>query len=251
MRRVLAITNRKGGSGKTTTAVNLAAALSHRGKRVLLVDADPQAHTTISLGLKASQDRPDLATVLSGDDHIRDALLDTYARRLKLIPSSKRLTEMQRPKEDRREELFSMRSSLDTLGDDFDFIIFDTPPTLGVLTLSAMIASTEVYVPMQTHFLSLEGLAEIVTTIRKLNTGYQPTLVLKGVIPTFYRERTRLSHGILEQIRSSLGNVVLHQIRVNVALAEAPGFGQTIFQYDLRSNGAADYLAVARQIESR
>ncbi len=249
MSRVCVIANRKGGSGKTTTAVNTAAALAHRGRNVLIIDMDPQAHTTLSLGRSEARSKPGLQDVLQGSCKTEDVLTDTYARRLKLIASARRLHDYERNNATKREARTTLRDRLTQIRDNFDFIIIDTPPTLGLLTVSALIAGDEVYVPLQTHFLSMEGLAEMVTIVKKVRNAYSTNLSVRGVIPTFYREKTRLSSGILDQIRGSLGNVILHPVRQNISLAEAPGFGKTIFQYALRSNGAADYLAVAKQIE--
>ncbi len=246
-----AIANRKGGSGKTTTAVNVAAALAHRGRNVLIIDADPQAHTTLSLGRREARAQPGLQDVLRGTVDCEEVITDTYTRRLKLLASSRKLYDFEKDHAKNREIRTVFRDRLAGIRDHFDFIIIDTPPTIGLLTVSALIASDEVYVPLQTHFLSMEGLAEMVTIVSKIHKAYRSKLEISGVIPTFYRDRTRLSGGILEEIRSSLGDVVLHPIRQNVSLAEAPGFGKTIFQYNLRSNGAADYLAVAGQIEHR
>jgi chromosome partitioning protein len=248
MSRVIAVTNRKGGTGKTTTAVNIAAALAHRGHEVLLIDSDPQAHATLSIGMKP--DERGLARVLAAGAGVDQCLSPTHTRRLSLLPGSATLAEIGRTAPGDPASIGRLRQSVAAVRNRFDFVVFDTPPTLGFLTLSTLLASDEVYVPTQTHFLAIEGLAELVTIVRKIRHNYPFGPEIRGIIPTFYRGGTNLSRGIIEEIRNSLGDIVLHPIRLNVALAEAPGFGRTIFQYDPRSNGAADYLAVACQIEA-
>ena len=250
MSRNLAISNRKGGSGKTTTAVNIAAALAHRGHTVLLVDADPQAHASLSLGYSATKARKGLYNILTDGGSAAENIVDTYSQRLKLAPGSDLLREFQRAHELDGTVLPRLGRCLESVYSRFDYLVFDTPPTLGLLTLSVMVASKEVYVPMQTHFLGLEGLAEVFSVAGKVRAKLNPALVVKGVIPTFYHGNTRLTRSIINEIRNTLGDIILHPIRENVSLAEAPGYGQSIFQYAIRSNGAADYLALACQIET-
>ena len=250
MKRILSVSNRKGGSGKTTTTVNIAAALAHQGKEVLVVDADPQAHTSLSLGIKPKDVSLDLYSLLVDKREPEEVMADTYLKQLKVIPASRRLTIYERTFSATKEARHSLCERLQDLNGRFDYVIFDTPPTLSLLTISALIASEEVYVPMQAHFLSLEGLVEMVTLISKINKLYNPKLKLRGIIPTFYKERTRLSQAIIAEIKKNLGEgIILHPVRVNVALAEAPSFGKTIFQYRLKSHGAFDYLSIAKQIE--
>ena len=250
MKRFLSFTNRKGGSGKTTSAVNIAAALAHRGRRVLVIDVDPQAHTTVSLGITRGEIKADLCSILIDGRDVEDVMVDTYLEGLKVVPATRRLTNYERNYSRVKESRHCLAERLQSLNGQFDFVIFDTPPTVSLLTISALIASDEVYVPMQTHFLSLEGLVEMVTLIKKLNTAYKLDVKLKGIIPTFFKERTRLSQSILAEIRKNLGeNIILHPVRENIALAEAPSFGKTIFQYNQTSHGAFDYLSIAKQIE--
>lgn len=250
MRRVLSITNRKGGSGKTTTTVNVAAALAMKGRKVLVVDADSQGHSTISFGLRTGGPDPTLFELLTGKADIQEALRDTYIPTLKVIPASRNLTGFARSFARDKDARVVLREGISGLNGSFEYVVIDTPPVMGLLTVSALIASNEVYIPMQTHFLSLEGLAEIVMMVRKIRDVYGTDLELMGVIPTFFKERTRLSKGIVENIRKNLGeHIILHPVRENVALAEAPSFGETIFQYRVRSNGAHDYMALAAQID--
>ena len=250
MNRTITISNRKGGSGKTTSAVNIAAALAHRGHTVLLVDTDPQAHATLSLGVTRGNGRDGLLGVLMGTCEPQAAPADTYLSNLKVLPGSRMLADYEREYARDRQKRMVLAERLRDLGNSFEYVVFDTPPTISLLTVASLIASREVYAPMQTHFLALEGLAEIIRVIGQLNRIYGLEIELKGIIPTFYKERTRLSRFVVNEIRENLGDgVLLHPVRVSIALAEAPGHGQTVFQYDLKSNGARDYLAVARQME--
>jgi chromosome partitioning protein len=250
MRRTLSISNRKGGSGKTTTAVNVSAALAHGGNRVLLIDADPQGHTSISLGISQQDTRLDLVSLLVEKRELTEVMAKTYLDTLMVIPATKRLAAYEKSYTGDPEARTSLAENLNRINGAFDYIVYDTPPTVSLLTVSALIASQEVFIPMQTHFLSLEGLAHMVLLISKIKKLYNPNLTLKGVIPTFYRRRTRLSRSIIDEIKKNLGDdIILHPVRVNISLAEAPSYGKTIFQYKRKSNGASDYLAIAKQIE--
>jgi len=249
-KRILAISNRKGGSGKTTTVVNVGAALAQRGYKVLIVDTDPQAHTSLSFGITPKNISSDLYSILVERKKPEEVMVGTYLDKLMIIPATRRLSTYEKNYSKLEEARTCLAERISTINEYFDFIILDTPPTMSLLNVAALIASNEVFVPMQTHFLSLEGLAEMVTLISKINKLYNPNVKINGVIPTFYKERTRLSRAIFIEIKKTLGDsIILHPIRENISLAEAPGYGKTIFQYNLKSNGAYDYLAVAKQIE--
>lgn len=250
MKRIVSISNRKGGCGKTTTTVNVAAALAHKGKKVCVIDADPQAHTTRSFGITPKDINLDLYSVLVDHKDPEEVMVDTYLDKLKVIPATRRLTTFERKYAGLKDARTLLTENIGNLNGGFDYIVFDTPPTLSLMTVSVLIASNEVFIPMQTHFLSLEGLAEMVAVVSKIKKLYNSQLEIKGVIPTFYKENTRLSRAIIHDIKMNLGeNIILHPVRVNISLAEAPGYGKTIFQYNLKSHGACDYLAIAKQIE--
>ena len=250
MKRILAFCNRKGGTGKTTTAVNVSSALAHMGRKVLLVDLDPQSHVGLSFGILPANVEEDASAWMLRRKEIDDVALDTYLDNLKIIPATRRLLKFERDFIKRADARTLLSRRVKELNGRFDYVVFDTSPTISLLTLSALIACVEVYVPMQTHFLSLEGLAEMLALISKVRQHYNPDLGLRGVIPTFYRANTNLSKVVFAEIAQTLGNrSILHPVRENVALAEAPGHGRTIFQYNHRCNGASDYAAIAKQIE--
>ena len=249
MARVITIGNRKGGSGKTTTAVCVAAGLAHRGRSVLIVDLDPQAHATLSLGVRTVPSGGMYAVLAEGRP-LSEILLPTYRENLRLLPGSRRLSEYERVYTPVREARHRLAEALRPAASSFDFVIMDTPPTLGLLTISALIASTELYIPMQAHYLALDGLADMIRTVATINKLYGTELRIRGVIPTFFQERARLSKAVLADIRSHLGdNAILSPVRTSIALAEAPSHGMSIFQYDAKSAGAMDYLAVVARID--
>lgn len=249
--RTIAISNLKGGSGKTTTAVNLSAAFAQNGKSVLLIDADPQAHATLSLGVFKKNIKEDLYSLLIFGKNLKDVVVQTAIEQLKIIPSTRRLAYFERNYSHIQKARTILSTILTNIYGMFDYVVLDTPPNLTLMTLSALISSNEVYVPMQTHFLAMRGLVDIVRLLYKINQQYNPNLKLKGIIPTFFNKNTRVSKSILDEVRKNLGkNVLLHPIRNNIALAEAPRFGRSIFQYNAKSAGALDYLKVADQIEN-
>ena len=249
MNRRIVFANRKGGCGKTTTSVNVAAALAHLGSRVLLIDTDPQAHATMSFGLSTRDGGPGLADVIRGSVTADAALRRSYVSRLHVVPASRELAALEHEYSHTGEARFRLRDRLAPLRTRFEVFVFDTPPTTDFLTISALIGAQEVYVPMQAHFLAMEGLLEILDLADQIARHDNPALAVKGVVPTFYQTEARFSERILEQLREQIGaDAVLSPVRHHLALAEAPGRGLTIFQHDLRSEAAHDYYRVALQI---
>ncbi len=248
MARIIAFSNCKGGTGKTTTTVNVSAALAHRGTRVLVVDSDPQGHATLSLGIQASRVKKDLYSFLLADEGPLDAILETYLNRLKIIPATKKLAIFEKRYSGIKEARTYLSERLAGVAKMFDYIIIDTPPTLSLLTFSALIACDEVIIPVQAHFLGMKGLLDMVRLLYKIRQLYKPELELKGIIPTFFNEKTRLSKAIITEIKKNFGeNAILHPVRTNISPAEAPMFGKSIFQYNQKSTGAIDYLRIADQ----
>ena len=251
MGRTIAIGNRKGGSGKTTTSVNLAAALAHKGKNVLLVDADPQGHSALSIGASVRPEQKTLFDVLVDGIRPEETVRSTYLSTFHLIPGGSRLATYERDHATDPSARLTLADRLDSLREQYDYVLIDTPPTLGLMTICSLIASSDVLVPMQAHFLAMEGLAETIRVLDGIKKYYGRTVRLLGVIPTFYQANARLSRAVIGQIRDRLGaSAVLHPVRSNIALAEAPSHGMTIFQYQPRSNGAYDYLHLANQVEN-
>ncbi|WP_456434229.1 ParA family protein [Thermosulfuriphilus sp.] len=239
----MVFSNRKGGVGKTTSAVNVAAALALMGQRVLLVDADSQGHASIFLGIRPAA-RPDLVDFL-----LNGAGSPLEAREnLALIPASGRLSEYELRALKAPRELLRLKRVLEELEKDFDFIIIDSPPNLGVLTLSALLATQAVICPLPLNFLALKGLAETKTLVDKVK-GNNPSLCLRGILPTFFNLKLRHARAVLEEIRRVFGEkILLPPVRNSIRAAEAPSFGKTIFEYAPGSPVAEDYRRVAESI---
>jgi chromosome partitioning protein len=257
--RSMAVINQKGGVGKTTTAVNLAAALSDEGQRVCLLDLDPQAHASLHLGISVVNNQASVYDVLCGDasiDDVRCWINDNLA----VIPSNLDLAaaEMELAGEVGREVILRDKLELDT--EEFDFLILDCPPSLGVLTLNALTAVDEVFLPLQPHFLALHGLSKLLKTIEVVAKRLNPTLHLSGVVLCMYESGTRLAAEVTRDVDEFLdlqsseegvwagAKFFSTRIRRNIRLAEAPSFGQSILQYAPTSNGAEDYLQLAREV---
>ena len=252
MKRSIVFTTRKGGCGKTTTAVNVAAALAHMGHRVLLVDTDPQAHATMSFGIEQGTLSSDLTAVLRGELSARSALQKSYTPRLTVLPASRRLAAYERSHAADKEARRRLAEVIREVREEFELVCFDTPPTSGLLTVQALVAATEAYIPMQAHFLDMEGMIEIVEVVEQIRKHYNREIEIKGIIPTFVGESKTISRQIMDEVEEELGEgIFLKPVRLNEALAEAPGFGKTVFQYDIRSRGALDYYRVAQEILDR
>lgn len=260
--RSIAVINQKGGVGKTTTSVNLASALARHGKRVCLIDLDPQAHASLHLGITAVDGQATMYEVLCGNatiDQARCSVSDT----LDVIPSNLDLAaaELELACEVGREMI--LRDKLADDETDYDYLILDCPPSLGVLTVNALVAVDEVFLPLQPHFLALHGLSKLLRTIELVSRRMNSTLRLSGVVLCMYDSNTRLAAEVSTDINdffaASKGSRDFYRgarffdtrIRRNIRLAEAPSFGQSIFDYSSDSNGAADYLSLAEEVISQ
>jgi len=257
MRRI-AVINQKGGVGKTTTCANLGAALALSGRRVVLVDMDAQANLTLSLNIPASPGSLSSYSVLTGGATFGEAIRDTSTTNLRILPADIDLSgaELELAAEFGREHV--LREAIDTWETGnreregrapADYVFFDCPPSLGLLSVNALAAAGEVLIVIQTEFLALQGMSKLVEILQLLKKRLNPKLEIAGIVPCLYDSRLKLAREVLAEIRAHFpGKVVGSPVRSNVKLAEAPSFGQTIFEYAPESNGARDYLAVAREI---
>ena len=249
MGKIISIANQKGGVGKTTTSVNLAAALAHLGKRVCIVDIDPQGNSTSGLGIDKSEIKHSVYEVLINGVAAREAVMPTMMDTLFIIPANIDLVGAQVELVGKMARESFLKEALLPIKNDYDFIFLDCPPSLGILTVNALNASDNVLVPIQCEFFALEGLSQLISTIKLVKKSLNPNLEIEGVVLTMYDGRTNLSSQVVQEVKAHFKNKVYETIIPrNVRLSEAPSFGLPIIKYDPKSLGSETYLALAEEV---
>ncbi|WP_342757718.1 AAA family ATPase [Kineothrix sedimenti] len=252
MGRTIAIANQKGGVGKTTTSINLSASLAEKGKRVLVIDTDPQGNTTSGFGINKNELDNTVYELVLGECSIQECIIKNIVPGVSIIPSNVNLaaTEIELIGVDKKE--FILRNEVDWVKDQYDYIIIDCPPSLNMLTINAMTTADSVLVPIQCEYYALEGLSQLIHTVNLVKERLNPELDIEGVVFTMYDSRTNLSMQVVENVKSHLNqNIYKTVIPRNIRLAEAPSYGMPINMYDAKSAGAEAYMLLADEVINR
>jgi chromosome partitioning protein len=249
MGKIIAIANQKGGVGKTTTSVNLAASLGVLEKKVLLIDADPQANATSGLGIDVEEVETGSYQVIEHTTKAKDAIVATTSPNVDIIPSHIDLVAIEIELVDKPSRESMLKSAIISLKEEYDYILIDCAPSLGLLTLNALTASDAVIIPIQCEYFALEGLGKLLNTIKSVQKIHNPELDIEGLLLTMYDSRLRLSNQVVEEVKKHFSEMVFKTIiHRNVRLGEAPSYGESIISYDAGSTGANNYLSLAQEL---
>lgn len=249
MGKIIAVVNQKGGVGKTTTAVNLAASLAVLEHRTLLIDADPQANATSAVGVDPNEIEASIYDCMIGNATAKETVVDTALPDLKLLPANINLVgaEVEMIDVDRRE--YRMQDALAEVKGDYEFVIIDCAPSLGLLTVNSLVAADSVIIPVQCEYFALEGLGKLLNTIRLIQSGMNPDLAIEGILLTMYDSRLKLANAVVEDVQQHCRGIVFQTIIArNIRLSEAPSHGKPVITYDIQSRGTVNYLNLAKEI---